>query len=34
VSDDDGLVAAQDLLDDEADYPLTLLDVEGISDDP
>jgi hypothetical protein len=31
VSDDDRLVADQDILDDEANDPLPFLDVEGIS---
>ena len=31
VTDDDGLIADQDLLDDEADDPLTPFDVEGMS---
>jgi hypothetical protein len=31
VSDDDRLVADQDVLDDEANDPLAFLDVEGIS---
>jgi len=31
VTDDDGVVANQDLLDDEADDPLSFLDIEGIS---
>jgi hypothetical protein len=34
VSDDDGLVADQDVFDDEADDPLTFLDVEGVSSGP
>jgi hypothetical protein len=34
VLDDDGVVADQDLLDYEADDPLTFLDVEGISGGP
>jgi hypothetical protein len=31
VPDDDGIIADQDLLEDEADNPLTSFDVEGIS---
>jgi len=34
VSDDDGLVAHQDLFDDKADDPLMFLDVEGVSSGP
>ena len=34
MPDDDGVLVDQDLLDDQADDPLTFLDVEGISGGP